>query len=195
MSCSDVLVLIHLRLYGTLFHSEEAEAGSPLLALSTLLLHDLPFVNSIGSSTPPPTHVSLPLGTRGNSCPLQASFERSHLNTITVVLRPEARLTNYTPCSLQVTGIVTGSDPEATRMNFKVPSQEQSVFNHKEEFVLSVDWNEVPLCSKPIELAKGQKISKEIDQKLLCLTEVCSDMGNILKEKVAKCLILKYFCA
>ena len=48
--------------------------------------------------------------------------------------------------------------------------------------MLSVDLNGVPLCSKPIALMSLTKVqgSKEIDQKLLHLTEVCSDS----KEKV-----------
>ncbi len=112
--------------------SEETEVASPLLALSTLMLHNLPFVDCTGSSNTPPICVSLPLSANSDSCTLQASYERSHLNTITVILRPQARLTNNTPYSLQVMKIVTGRDQEVTNKNYEVAPQEESLLNDKE---------------------------------------------------------------
>ncbi len=96
------------------------------------MLHDLPFLDSADNSGPPPTYLSLPLGTSGDFCTLQASFERNHLNTITVVLRPKARLTNHTPCSVKVMGVVTGGEEETTSNNYEVAPQEEMVLINKE---------------------------------------------------------------
>ncbi len=115
-----------------LSYSESPESSSPPLVLSTHLLHYLPFIDSADNSGPPPTYLSVPLGTSGDFCTLQASFERNHLNTITVVLRPKAQLTNCTPCSVKVMGVVTGGEEETTSNNYEVAPQEEMVLINKE---------------------------------------------------------------
>lgn len=65
--------------------------------------------------------------------------------------------------------------------------------------MLSVDLNGVPLCSKPIALMSLTKVqgSKEIDQKLLHLTEVCSDSKEkvICKEMCTCTIFMQYLVA
>ena len=112
-----------------LSYSEVTEWSSPSVTLSTQLLHHLLFSDSQEGTTT--TTISLPL-VSGSSCNMHASFERSRLNTITVVLRAEATLTNHTPCPLRVMNVVTGESPENNGVELEVSSLEERVLTHKE---------------------------------------------------------------
>ena len=112
-----------------LSYSEATEWSSPSVTLSTQLLHHLLFSDSQEDTTT--TTISLPLAS-GSSCNMQASFERSRLNTITIVLRAETTLTNHTPCPLRVMDVVTGESPENNSVELEVSSLEEVVLTQKE---------------------------------------------------------------
>ena len=63
---------------------------------------------------------------------MHVSFDRSRLNTITVVLKTETTLTNHTPCSLRVMDVVTGESSGNNSTELEMSPLEEVVLTHKE---------------------------------------------------------------